>query len=252
MKEPIQNISNNNFRGTPFQRNYFTITHTEKSPGQENRPVKPVLPDCNKVFYSLKEALSVDAAVVCNLDLSNENLTSVPKELYQFKNLRELNLGETKISEEAIQQLRDALKCNIKYTKAPVPNNTKAPVPNNSNTETDLGTIQVDSKGYPDSKSLDLISTIATQLKANSNRKIRLEATYTSKSEQNNLTRYIRTLKNLFYKEGIDQKMQAIDDRVTNIEQQQSNIPNKTASGYTGIQVIGINFPDNSQNKSKY
>ena len=228
----------------PFIRSYITIRTEIRS-----TPVIPT-PDCNKVFYSLKEALSVDAAVVCNLDLSNENLVAIPKELYQFKNLRELNLGETKISEQAIQQLRDALKCNIKYTKAPVPINPK--VPNNTNTETDLGTIQVDSKGYPDSKSLELISNIATQLKANSNRKIRLEATYTSKTEQNNLTRNIRTIKNLFYKEGVDQKMQAIDERVINMEQQQSNIPNKMAPGYTGINVIGINFPDNSQNKSKY
>jgi hypothetical protein len=225
----------------PFKRNYITI-ETEII----SRP--DTTPQCNRVFYSLKEALSVDARVICNLDLSKENLTTIPKELFQFINLRELTLGETKISEEAIKQLRDALKCNIKYTRPIEPPDT--------NKEIDLGTILIDAKGYPDSKSLELIRNIALQLKANSNRRIRLEATYTSTTEQKNITGYIRTIKNLFYKEGIAEKLQPIDERVTAMQnqqqqQQQKNIPNRIISDYTGIDVIGINFPDNSQNKSK-
>jgi hypothetical protein len=123
---------------------------------------------------------------------------------------------------------------------------------NNTNKETDLGTLYVDAKGYPDSKSLDLIHEISAQLKTDSKRRIRLEATYTSKAEQKNITGYIRTIKNLFYKEGINEKLQPIDERITAMQNQQlNNLSNRTISDPTYIRVVGINFPDNSRNKSK-
>jgi hypothetical protein len=120
--------------------------------------------------------------------------------------------------------------------------------------ETNLGTIRVDAKGYPDSKSLELINNVAKQLRANSKSRIRLEATYTSDTEQKSITGYVRTIKNLFYKEGINEKLQPIDDKITAMQyqqqQQQNNIQNKRISDYTNIKLIGINFPDNSRNRT--
>lgn len=94
----------------PFERSYITIATNIISP--------IVAPDCGRVFYSLKEAMSVNAVVICNLDLSNENLSTMPKEVYGFKNLKQLILGKTAIPSTEIVNLQKSLpRCKIEYTE---------------------------------------------------------------------------------------------------------------------------------------
>jgi len=98
------------FSGTPFDRDYISIETPDKSATDLN---------CNVVYYSLKEALGVGALKVCKLDLSRENLLNIPKELYGFSNMQQLELGKTLISENEIKQLQNALpKCKIIYQPA--------------------------------------------------------------------------------------------------------------------------------------
>ncbi|MFL5810018.1 MAG: leucine-rich repeat domain-containing protein, partial [Flavisolibacter sp.] len=57
-----------------------------------NQAVYPVKGGPGYTFRSLKEALSVNPDSVYILDLSNQNLTSIPDEVYKFKNLKEINI----------------------------------------------------------------------------------------------------------------------------------------------------------------
>ncbi|MEP7253333.1 MAG: hypothetical protein ABI683_13160, partial [Ginsengibacter sp.] len=70
------------FKGTPFDRGYVKVF-------QLMMPKNfPATPDCNRTFTSIKEALSVDVEVICRLNLAKQNLTAVPGEVFQFKNLQ--------------------------------------------------------------------------------------------------------------------------------------------------------------------
>lgn len=49
------------------------------------------------MFDGIEEAMSVHPDSVYRLDLSKQKLTQVPKEIQNFKNLRELNLSKNKL-----------------------------------------------------------------------------------------------------------------------------------------------------------
>ncbi len=53
----------------------------------------------NYLYKSLEEALSANPDSVYRLDLSRNQLKTVPEELIQFKNLRELDLSKNKLTE---------------------------------------------------------------------------------------------------------------------------------------------------------
>ncbi|NOQ71605.1 MAG: hypothetical protein GQ574_06375 [Crocinitomix sp.] len=53
----------------------------------------------NHLFESLEEALQVHPDSVYRLDLSRASLKEVPKEIFNFKNLRELDLSKNKLTE---------------------------------------------------------------------------------------------------------------------------------------------------------
>lgn len=115
----------------PFQRNYMVITI--KNPVNNNPPENnvqqkaqdipnqiqqtPVKPDCSKTFYSIDEAIKLlSPMIVCRLDLSKSNLSSLPKELFGMRNLQWLNLGTTNIPQADIDQLKKELpKCEVIY-----------------------------------------------------------------------------------------------------------------------------------------
>ncbi|MBC7850911.1 MAG: hypothetical protein H7Y31_14310 [Chitinophagaceae bacterium] len=102
------------FAGGPFDRDYLSIS-IAKGRG-EDPPVQQV-DNCATVYYSMKEALSVGIDKVCKLNLTRENLTSLPPELSKFVNLQELNLGEISFDEKEVLALQDALSsCKIIYT----------------------------------------------------------------------------------------------------------------------------------------
>lgn len=53
----------------------------------------------DRLFKSLEEALQAHPDSVYRLDLSRASLKAVPSEIFQFKNLRELDLSKNKLAE---------------------------------------------------------------------------------------------------------------------------------------------------------
>ncbi len=52
----------------------------------------------DRIFYSLAEAAQVSIDSVLRLDLSKKKYTEVPAEIYRYKNLKELNLSQNKLT----------------------------------------------------------------------------------------------------------------------------------------------------------
>jgi len=196
-------------------------------------------PDCNRVFSSLKEALAVDAAIVCKLDMSKEYFTTVPRQLYGFINLTQLNLGSNTIPQSEIEKLQKALPaCKIIHG------------PQKQATEKEYGYIELDQSGYTNAAGQQVMQTVSRLLKAQPQGKVRLTASYTTSAEQKALTGYMNTIINMFAKIGVNTKTQ-IEQQISNspdVRQQQQNAQiNKTMR----IRVTGINLNDN-RNKSTY
>ncbi|MEP6725502.1 MAG: tetratricopeptide repeat protein [Bacteroidota bacterium] len=199
-----------------------------------------VKPDCNRIFNSLKEALSVDAAMVCKLDLSKEYITAFPKQVFGFKNLTQINLGSLALPQSEIDKLQKALPaCKIIYA------------PQKNQTETDFGYIQLDEYGYTDAAGQQVMEKVSRLLKAQPGGKIRLTAFYTTGEEQKALTGYMNTIVNMFAKIGVNPKTQ-IEQQVSrdqNVRQQQQNAQLSTGKKMN-IRVTGININEN-QNAAK-
>jgi hypothetical protein len=67
------------------------------------------------VFESLEEALKTPLKVY-KLDLSKNQLSTLPKEITELKNLQGLDLGENPISEKEKKRIEELLpKCNIDF-----------------------------------------------------------------------------------------------------------------------------------------
>ncbi len=220
--------------------NEFSITELEYEAAKENakQSYEPA-PDCSKTFASINETQKLSSPlIVCKLDLSKSNLSAIPKEVYSFTNLQELNLGTTLIPQTEINQLQKALpKCKITYILA----QTK---------EKNLGYLYFTNKGELDKQSLTLLKDIATQLKQNAQSKIRLEADYSNETERTKFTTYITRVKRALYNQGVNEKLQQVSEKLTKRQvqqqQQQNNAPNYTSDN---MSVIGINFPDNEKNR---
>ncbi|HTL10630.1 MAG TPA: hypothetical protein VL307_20290, partial [Chitinophagaceae bacterium] len=201
----------------------------------------PAGPDCNRTFYSLREAISAGAGVVCKLDLSKENISTLPKELYSFVNLSELNLGATAIAPSAIAELQKALpKCTINYSAAAV-------------TETDLGDIELDNTGYTNAAGQQVMQNVSRLLKAQPRGRIRLSAYYTTDEESKTITGYVNTIVNMFEKIGVNAKTQIsrqIIKRPAQVQQQQQQQKAPDRPNFV-IHVTGINLQD-KQLKTSY
>jgi len=196
-------------------------------------------PDCNKTFYSLREALAAGSATVCKLDLSKENMVAIPKELYGFKNLTQLSLGNTTVAPTAIAQLQKALpKCKIIYTLPA------------QQSETDLGNIELDRNGYTNAAGQQVMQKVSRLLKAQPQGKIRLTAFYATDSEAKTLTGYVNTITGMFEKIGVNPKTQIIR-QINKSQQQVQQQQNAPAYKTFSIHVTGINLKDNL-NKSTY
>jgi len=193
-------------------------------------------PDCNRTFYSVKEALDAGASAVCKLDLTKEKLVSIPRELYSFKNMTELNLGSNNIPPSAIDQLKKALpQCKIQYTGVPM-------------IRTDLGDIALDRNGYTDAAGQQVMQRVSGLLKAQPQGKIELTAYYDSDNEAKTITGYLNTIVAMFEKIGVNPKTQVTRQIIKRPEQPQQQAP---ASGSFSIHVTGVNLVDN-RNKSTY
>jgi len=199
-----------------------------------------VKPDCNRTFYSLKEALSVDAAMVCKLDLSKDYLSTIPQQLYNFKNLTQLNLGTQVFSKNEMDKLQKALPaCKIVLAAAP----------EIKQRETDFGTILLDQNGYTDVAGQQLIGKVSRLLKAQPQGKIRLSAIYITDEEEKTLSGYMNTIINMFEKIGVNTKTQ-IEQRLNRSEPVQQQLEKKYPNAPApvsivrkmSIQVTGINL----------
>ncbi len=214
----------------PFQRGYFNIIITKK----------PVQPRCDIMFYSIEETSKLSSPlIVCKIDLSKAGLTSIPKELYEFKNMQQLNLGTTRISKSEIDQLQRALpKCVISYK----PYTTPPPV----NKKT-LGFIFFDKKGIrSDSRIfMDSISKILRSYPAAS---IVINGEYFDNQSQKIMQDRMSQVMTYFSKQGVNEKGGQISQKfgqINNQQQQQQQNQIQSQSG-TLIVVDGYNFPSDS------
>jgi len=103
------------FSGNAFQRDYITISFTGSL-------ISNPAPDCSQTFL-LSEAMAVKPVVVCKLNLSNLNLSNLPKEIYSFINLQQLTITGNNIND------RDLKTFTKRFPKCQVINNSKNPEP---------------------------------------------------------------------------------------------------------------------------
>lgn len=77
----------------------------------------------NRMFDSIEEAMEVNPDSVYRLNLSKNKLTQIPKEIQNFKNLRELNLSKNKLESLpnflVFEDLRILNLTKNKFTKYP-------------------------------------------------------------------------------------------------------------------------------------
>ena len=227
----------------PFKRNYVIFGYT--TPNIK----KTAEADCNKTFTSVAETEALqNPLVVCNLDLSGSNLTTMPKELYNYTNMQQLTLGTTNIPQTEIDQLQRALpNCKIDFTiyqPKPQTNNEK---------EILLGNIIFDRQGQMSSSIPNLIEKIAQQLRKDKSSKVRIEATYTTAADRKNIESYLTTIEQYFEKSGIDSKSEQLTKNIMEQQRQQQQQNSSSIAATVSISLIGINFPDGFDNqKSGY
>jgi len=227
---------------TPFDRSYIAFASVAIA---NPPPDRNDLPKCDITFYSIDETRKEKGPhVICKLDLSKQQLTTLPKEIESFVNLQELTLGETAIPKAEIDVLQKKLpKCNIRYT-------IKTINPPPEYVEANLG--QIKFKGsQPDPEGMQLLSTIAQRLRTNSSARIRIEGIYSNARQQKILSNNIQTIKNLLAKNGIEGSAK-IAEKMINAgrspypnqqQQQQQQRPTTSQMGSDGIiQIIGINY----------
>lgn len=239
---------NNTTTSNAFQRGYIDITI---KPVKQD-PKRPDLPEteCGRTFYSMDETRKLSSPlIVCKLDLSKEGLKTIPKELYDYKNLQELNLGTTSLTEAEINSLQKALpKCKIYY------NNYNPP---EQPSEKELGYIYFDSKQMPTRESQTFMTKIGDVLIKDKNARIILEAQYNSNQSQKTLNGQVSQVTNYFAKMGLSERSGQIIQRISdarNMGKQQA--AQKQSIGFFDVQqqkrmsgepqsirVLGINFP---------
>jgi len=244
----------------PFQRNYLVFDFKKTEPVQQQQsqnasPKQPEqnqppqqIPNCSVTYTSLEQVTTLsNPLIICKLDLSEAKLTSIPKELYTFKNMQELNLGVTPISKSEIEQLTKALpNCKISY----IPLSSNPPA---TSKQTDLGDIYFE-KNTITSSSRSTLQRIAMVLDSNKKASIVLEAEYNDSKSQKLLVSYVNKVTSYFYKMGLSEKSGQINQKISEakVQQQQQQMKLSTPREPV-IHITGINFPagfSSSPNKS--
>ncbi len=237
----INSYDTKQLKGTPFDRNYVTIF-------QLAMPTNfPTNPDCNRTFTSMKEALTVNATVICKLNLAKQNLTAVPSEVYQFKNLQSLDLRGNQIPGDEINKLKAAFpKIIVQYDAE-----------QSQTRETLLTRINLDEKGYPDADAQVALKQIVEYIggKINYvNPNIRIVLYYSDDYSQKEAQGYQNNLQNYLQKLKYN-KVQVKFDLQNNQaqQQQQQNAPvSKSNTNITDLKyadVYGSGFPANFSNQ---
>ncbi|MEO8399710.1 MAG: hypothetical protein ABI550_07855, partial [Ignavibacteriaceae bacterium] len=200
--------------------------------------------DCNRTFTSMREALSVNAGVICNLNLAKQNLTTIPKEVYQFKNLQTLDLRSNEIPDAEINRLRSTFpKINLRYD--PVTKQETA-------REVLLTRINFDAKGYPDSDAQGNLRQIVTYLNEYRNASARIVFYYTDDYSQKDASSNMNTMQNYLQQLKYNRTQVKFELKNNAAQQQQQQIqkaPSKTIAEPKYADVLGTNFPPGFSNQ---
>ena len=184
-------------------------------------------PNCQTTYRSLDETRKLSSPLlVCRLDLSSMRLSELPKELYAFTNLQYLNLGETTITDYAIEEFRKRFaKLDLQYTR---------PL-----RETNLGNLELQGNKLTN-EDTKLLKDIASFLAANPNASIRIEAVVYNSNDRALAQKIIDVVKRQV--QGYDSYIQnsQVTDRIIDRSKEQSKAS-------ASIRIIGINFETGSK-----
>ncbi|MBD0352271.1 MAG: hypothetical protein ICV65_14055, partial [Flavisolibacter sp.] len=230
---------------TPFDRSYivYGISGVSKNP-----PVQ-YAPDCNRVFRSIEETNKIASPlIVCKLDLSGQSFKSLPQRIYQFKNLQQLDLRKTTVTENEIAQLKAAFPNATILYDPPSEYQQNAPVQNNAGITTPerlLSRINLDERGYLDNEAQRVLNQVVNFTQENRTARVRIVFYYLDDASLNTvknwvayLEKYLSSLKNNPSQFVLETRRQAAQKQM----QQQSS------KGYDNLiyyaDVYGTNFPN--------
>ncbi len=214
----------NSFRGTPFDRDNILV-QIKDEPTQMSA-------DCNKVYNSLSEA-SRYPAMVCRLNLSRQKLKNMPKELYNFTNLQELNIRYNSIPLNEIQNFQKQFpKCKVNYDPQ---------LEDNANYQ-EVGIIYLGDRNNPEVDNSGILNRVTRVLSADSKAKVKLVAgTPANRNEQNSIDAAFKNIKNTLINEKSGSENQ--------IELEVSKGNEKWGRQF---RVYGLNFPPNFNATQNY
>ncbi len=193
------------FNGTPFDRDFISIETPDKPATDLN---------CNIVYNSLKEAIGVGALKVCKLDLSRENLLNIPKELYGFTNMQQLELGKTLITENEIKQLQNALpKCKIVYQ--PAKDQTM------ENMYYFIAALQFDKENNPNSVQTNFLEQLGKYLRNYPSARVGLDFRYSRGSTASRENAVLNTTRTILEKAGAPANQVSRISATESVQQQQ-------------------------------
>ncbi|MEO6330294.1 MAG: hypothetical protein ABIO55_15275 [Ginsengibacter sp.] len=224
------------FSGTPFDRDYIRL---EVAPLIPRQPTEGI--DCNRTFTSIKEALSVKAEVICKLDLSNQKLTAIPKEIYSFKNLQQLDLRNNPIPQTEIDQLKKTFpKATIQFTpEVKEPGTTQRQL---------LANISLGKDNYPDKPGVSTLTQIINYLKNYPTANIEIAFYYSNSYEQETAFTAGQKWKPYLQKEFGKFNINQIKFTPQKSQAKQQSNQSNTISPGNYIGVFGTGFPQNFLN----
>jgi len=149
----------------PFARNYITLTID-----------KVEVDPCSITFQSIADAMKqVDK--VCRLDISNQKLESLPKELAEFKSLQYIDVRNNFLS------ARDSISLYRLFPNARILFYPQQKIPEPPANWTFLKRIELDAKGRIDNSSIGYLKTLVTEMQQNRDARLKLVAYYNSQRE---------------------------------------------------------------------
>lgn len=173
---------------------------------------------------------------------SKSFLSNISGACEDFKKAADAGMAAAKKDYEA--------SCALPVAKNPVNavQNSNLPMPQKG---TDLGSIELDEKGYPDAAGLQLIQKIGMQLQQQPQANVRLEASYSKTAyDEKTIRAYIASTMKLFEPYMANQKIQN-DQPSAPVQQTPNQSPVQGRRSVVTIHITGINFNQNTL-KAKY
>jgi len=204
--------------------------------------------NCSITYQSIAETRKLKSPLeVCKLNLSNQNLSAVPKEVFSFRNLKELDISHNRISNDQINSLVSRLPdCKITFL----------PQQSEQTSDTAFKRIMAVSFATPGNiprPDTDQLSFLRAALANNRDAKLRLDAGYSNDLERKMADQNLGVLKNYFLNDKSVSQSQ-IEQRLHNIApanqanqyQQQNNALERVQ---TTVTIYGLNIPSRSAAK---